>query len=105
MLLRRKQPGLLMYTSGTTGNPKGVVPANLLAAGGSVVTAHHITFADTGLCVLPIYHINGMCVVVMGTLVSASGLDAYKFSVSAFWSQVKQHVSAGSVRYRPYFIC
>ena len=87
-------PGLLMYTSGTTGNPKGVVlsHANLLAAGGNVVTAHHITFADTGLCVLPIYHINGMCVTVMGTLVSASGLVMpYKFSVSAFWSQVKQH--------------
>ena len=57
-----------------------------------MVTAHHITCADTGLCVLPIYHINGMCVTVMGTLVSASGLVMpYKFSVSAFWSQVKQH--------------
>ena len=87
-------PGLLMYTSGTTGNPKGVVlsHANLLAAGENVVTAHQITSADTGLCVLPIYHINGMCVTVMGTLVSASGLVMpYKFSVSSFWSQVRQN--------------
>ena len=87
-------PGLLMYTSGTTGNPKGVVlsHANLLAAGQNVVTAHHITPSDTGLCVLPIYHINGLCVTVMGTLVSASGLVMpYKFSVSSFWSHVSRH--------------
>ena len=33
-----------------------------------------------------------MCVTVMGSLVSASGLVIpYKFSVSSFWPQVKQH--------------
>ena len=84
--------GLLMYTSGTTGNPKGVILThkNLLAAGNNVVIGHDITAADTGMCVLPIYHINGLCVTVMGTLVSASGLVMpYRFSVSGFWRQVK----------------
>ena len=86
--------GLLMYTSGTTGNPKGVILThkNLLAAGNNVVNGHNITAADTGMCVLPIYHINGLCVTVMGTLVSASGLVIpYRFSVSEFWRQVRAY--------------
>ena len=79
---------LLMYTSGTTGQPKGVVHshASLLAGGWTAMIAHDLTPQDRGLCVLPIYHINGLCVSVMGGLVSGGAIAiAPRFSAGAFW--------------------
>jgi len=47
---------------------------------------------DVALCVLPIYHINGLCVTVMGTLASASTLVIpHRFSVSAFWRLIETY--------------
>ena len=85
---------LLMYTSGTTGVPKGVLLShgNLIAAGQNVRDAHKLVRADTALCVLPIYHINGLSVTVMGTLVSQSQLVMpRRFSASKFWDLMHTH--------------
>ncbi len=82
---------LLMYTSGTTGRPKGVVHSqtSLLAGGWTTAVAHGLGPGDRGLCVLPIYHINGLCVSVMGALVSGGSLAMCpRFSASRFWDQV-----------------
>ncbi len=85
--------GLLMYTSGTTGRPKGVLLSheNLIAGGQNTALAHELTDHDRALCVLPLYHINGQCVTVMGPLVSGgSVVMPHRFSASRFWRQITE---------------
>lgn len=86
--------GLLMYTSGTTGTPKGVLLThrNLLAGGCNTAEAHELAEDDRGLCVLPLYHINGLCVTLLGALVSGSCvIMPNRFSVSQFWTYLREH--------------
>lgn len=84
---------LLMYTSGTTGTPKGVVHshASLLAGGWTTAVAHKLTAQDRAFCVLPIYHINGLCVTLMAPMVSGgSTAIVSRFSTRSFWGQADE---------------
>jgi len=89
-------PAMLMYTSGTTGTPKGALLShgNVVHAGRSVVAAHELTPADRVLSSLPLYHVNGQCIATISPLVSGGSIVMpHRFSVSQWWSQVE--------RYRP----
>lgn len=82
---------LLVYTSGTTGAPKGVILAqyNLLVDAQGISQWQAITGNQRMMCVLPIHHVNGIVVTLITPLyVGGSTVLNRRFSVSSFWERI-----------------
>jgi long-chain acyl-CoA synthetase len=87
-------PAMLMYTSGTTGTPKGAILShgNLIHAGRSVTEAHALSPSDRVQSSLPLYHVNGQCIATVSPLVSGGSIVMpHRFSVSQWWSLVETY--------------
>ena len=85
---------LLMYTSGTTGKPKGVklTEKNLLVEAEYIRKGHGITSEDTAMQVLPFFHINGLVIGLLTPFLAGETLVVPpKFSVSHFWEWIDKY--------------
>lgn len=92
---------LLVYTSGTTGTPKGVVliQYNMLVDAYAISAWQGITGNQRMMCVLPIHHVNGTIVTLITPMfVGGSTVLNRAYSPRHFWERiVKERVHVVSV--------
>lgn len=82
---------LIVYTSGTTGPPKGVVLChrNLIADARAIADWHRLGSSDRLMCVLPIHHVNGIVVTLLTPLWCGGSLVLNrKFRTETFWQRL-----------------
>ncbi len=84
---------LLIYTSGSTGRPKGVIlnHANTAAMASMMVEHLGITSEDHSLLVLPLFHVNAICVSFLTPISVGGQLSVQaRFLPGAFLSAIEE---------------
>jgi oxalate---CoA ligase len=85
---------LLMYTSGTTGQPKGVplTHGNVLCSAVNIASHYALKPVDRSLVVMPLFHGHGLIGAALSTLASGGALIVPpRFSASGFWPLFQEH--------------
>jgi long-chain acyl-CoA synthetase len=84
---------LLVYTSGTTGAPKGVqlIQYNLLVDAKGIADWQNIDHTQRLMCVLPIHHVNGIEVTLITPIYAGGSIVLNRgFKASTFWRRLAE---------------
>ncbi|KAM0215054.1 hypothetical protein ACHAPQ_011515 [Fusarium lateritium] len=83
--------GMMLFTSGTTARPKGVVlsQSNLTAQAECLMEAWQYVSSDRLLHVLPLHHIHGTVNALLTPLLAGSTVEfMYPFNVNSVWTRL-----------------
>jgi long-chain acyl-CoA synthetase len=84
---------LLVYTSGTTGAPKGVqlIQYNLLVDAKGIADWQAIDATQRLMCILPIHHVNGIEVTLITPIYAGGSIVLNRgFKASTFWRRLAE---------------
>ncbi|CAI7611698.1 unnamed protein product [Penicillium bialowiezense] len=90
-LERPSAGGMMLYTSGTTNRPKGVlIPQSALAAqASSLLEAWKYSPSDRLLHLLPLHHIHGVVNAIVAPIVAGSSIEfMYPFNPEQVWKRL-----------------
>ncbi|KAL8846264.1 MAG: hypothetical protein Q9221_008637 [Calogaya cf. arnoldii] len=101
---KNDQSGLMLYTSGTTSRPKGVVlPGSVITAQSrSLQQAWNYTPNDHLLHVLPLHHIHGTINALLTPLFAGSIIEfLFPFNVQAVWERLAAPFQTDETKKKP----
>ena len=84
---RLEDPVLIVYTSGTTGRPKGAVLTQAALAANAINATHFqdLTSADHALTVIPMFHVGGLNIQTVPLLLGGGRVTIHRRFDAAAW--------------------